>query len=480
MRGRAVLIRDLRTIDAGHRVEIADAIVAVEWMTAMAGESAGERCPAVEGWAEARGTLVTRDSWSLAYSHAALARGRPRRRTGILDSPTRGLRAPGGGQQTTAVPALLLTSDDLAGPRATVDPPTNNLEHPTSGHALFRDIIISPTMSRPKTAVVVGATNGIGRGIACRLAREGFRVVAVGRDREGREAEVLRFLGECSASASSSSAPSSSAECSSSSNGIGHEFRPCDAFELALVKSCARDIARDHESLDALVMTQGMATVQKFTPTSEGNDQKLTLHFWSRAAFAACLLPALRTTQPSAFMPGGPVVLSVLSGGVHSPYSQYRDDPELKEHYSISNAANFAGYYNDLFFDKLAVQPSNRGINFVHAAPGFVASNWGTEMPAWLRKPIRGMQRLMGKSIDECAEFMVRPMLQCADGGLELEPPPRPAGSTAEPRRGLYVMKEDGTGGKLTKGHTEEAMDAVWSSTEDVLGRAGIVLEGEG
>lgn len=219
--------------------------------------------------------------------------------------------------------------------------------------------------------------------------------------------------------------------------------------------------------IDALVMTQGMATIQKFTPTSEGNDEKLTLHYWSRAAFASCLMPALRSS-PSSIMPGGPVVLSVLSGGVHKPYTNYKNDPELKKHYSIPNAADFAGYYNDLFFDKLACNPANSNVNFVHAAPGIVASNWGTEMPVWLRMPIRGMQKVMGKSPDKCAGYMVQPILNCAKGneiGLDL------------PTTLLYVMKEDATSGRLTNGHTAEAQESVWETTKDVLGRAGVELE---
>lgn len=217
-------------------------------------------------------------------------------------------------------------------------------------------------MTRPKTAVVVGATNGIGKAISCRLAQEGFQIIAVGRAKEGRKSEVLDFLQKCSAGSDKESSDAV----------IKHEFRPCNAFELSQVKQCAQDIVRDYsggsdgnKGIDALVMTQGMATIQKFTPTTEGNDEKLTLHYWSRAAFANGLLPALRA--PSV-MTGGPVVLTVLSGGVHSPYSRYEDDPELKNNYSISNAADFAGYYTDLFFDKMAQR--NESINFVHAAPG--------------------------------------------------------------------------------------------------------------
>ena len=196
---------------------------------------------------------------------------------------------------------------------------------------------------------------GIGKGIACRLAAEGFQIIAVGRQKEGREAEVLDYLQQCTNSGTSST--------NSSSSNIKHEFRPCNAFELSQVQQCSQDIVNDHRGIDALVMTQGMATIQGFAPTSEGNDEKLTLHYWSRAAFANCLLPSLRS---STNMQGGSVVLSILSGGVHSPYSKYVDDPELKKNYSIQNAANIAGYYNDLFLDKLAVQEGNSSINFVH------------------------------------------------------------------------------------------------------------------
>lgn len=314
-------------------------------------------------------------------------------------------------------------------------------------------------MNTPKRAVVVGATNGIGKAISCRLAADGFSVVAVGRNKEGRGEEIQKYLNECSSSAAAKSGEGTKTQ---------HEFRPCDAFSLVQVKECAEGIVRDYGSsgVDALVMTQGMATVQGFTPTSEGNDEKITLHFWSRAAFAALLLPALRASS----MPGGAVVMTVLSGGVHSPYTKYNEDPELRKNYSIKNAADGAGYYTDLFFDKLAKQPSNQGVNFIHSAPGFVASQWGTEMPAYLRAPIRFMQKIGGKSPSKCASFMVQPILQCASGKIGLE---RPSSDC----QGLFIMNEDASSGKFTKLHNDEAMDSVWATTDTVLKKAGIALD---
>lgn len=111
---------------------------------------------------------------------------------------------------------------------------------------------------KPKIAVVVGATNGIGKGIACRLAQEGYQIIAVGRQKEGRKNEILQCLQECTNSGAASS------ESKGSSNNIKHEFRPCNAFELAQVKQCAQDIVRDNAAIDALVMTQGMVSERTY------------------------------------------------------------------------------------------------------------------------------------------------------------------------------------------------------------------------
>lgn len=308
----------------------------------------------------------------------------------------------------------------------------------------------------PRTAVVVGAAGGIGAACARRLAKAGFSVVGVGREKPGRSEKVVAELDKATASASE---PANGLD----TKKLRHEFRACDAFSLRGIKECADGIVKDHGSIDAVVLSQGMATTQGFTPTNEeGNDEKITLHFWSRAAMSNQLLPALRKST----MPNGPVVVSILSGGVHNVYNGYKDDPELRNTYSIPRAADMAGYYNDLFFDALARRPGNERINFIHASPGFVNSNWGTEFPWYIRSVVRCMQPL-GKSTDKCAEFMCQPALWSAAGETMME---RPNGGD----KGIFIMKEDATAGKLTKGHTSEAMKSVWGITGDVLKKAGI------
>ncbi len=284
-------------------------------------------------------------------------------------------------------------------------------------------------------AVVVGGTSGIGHGIAVRLAKGNASVTIVGRDAT-RGAAVVDEM--------------------KATGGTGSfRFLPCDAFLLENVRKTAEVIRADTPNLDILVVSQGMATLQGRTETAEGIDQKLALHYYSRMGFVGMLLPSLRA-QAAADPSFSPRVLSVLAAGAHSAYPHYKEDPEVKEHYSLANAAASACLYNDVAADALSRDPANKGIVFIHSAPGFIATNWGTEMPTALRWLIRGIQ-VFGRSIHDCAEFMLNPVLDPSiKGGFIL--------SGAEAQR---VSK--------TSAH-EDALAPVMAHTKEVLGKHGISL----
>mmetsp|Transcript_8882 Transcript_8882/g.11742 ORF Transcript_8882/g.11742 Transcript_8882/m.11742 type:complete len:297 (-) Transcript_8882:220-1110(-) len=276
-----------------------------------------------------------------------------------------------------------------------------------------------------KQALVVGGTGGIGKGIALRLARANVSVTIVGRN-EARGREVVTEMSTISTSKDST-----------------FDFIRSDVQLLSNVNECVQSFKNKHSKLDFLVLTQGIATTQGRTETEEGIDQKLSLHYFSRMAFVDYLLPLLEESQSAR-------VLSVLSGGVHSPYVQYRDDPELKKNYSIKNAADVAGFYNDLGLDSFSTE--NPNIVFVHSAPGFVNSDWGRQMPFYLRFPIRILQPLFGKSIHKCAEFMCEAMFN------------------PDLQGGFHLRSPDAEETQTTKLH-EEARDFVWKLTKEILNR---------
>ena len=120
----------------------------------------------------------------------------------------------------------------------------------------------------------------------------------------------------------------------------------------------------------------------------------------------------------------------------------------------------------------LLVFPVAQQLAFVHAAPGFVNTNWGTEMPWYIRGPVRALQ-VLGKSPADCAEAMTRPAFLTDD---ELASMRLASGGPGGGSPGVVVMGEAGTAASRTAGHTPEARASVWATTVAVLSRAGITL----
>lgn len=232
-----------------------------------------------------------------------------------------------------------------------------------------------------KKALVVGGTSGIGHGIAKTLATANYSVCIVGRNAT-RGQSIVQEL--------------------NSLGGKEHSFLPCDALLITNIYEFAEEYKKNNSQLDVLVLTQGTAALQRLD-TAEGIDRKLALHYFGRMAFIDALLPLLRKAEK-------PKVLSVLSAGHHRPYMHYRHDFELKDNYSIANAAYSVGFYTDVAFESLSKDPENSNVAFIHSYPGFVATNWGSTLPATLRFIVRFLQRF-ARSIDECGTHMCKAIL---------------------------------------------------------------------
>ena len=276
-------------------------------------------------------------------------------------------------------------------------------------------------------ALIVGGTSGIGAGMAQALAARHYQVVVAGRSAE-RGRQVIASL--------------------DATTGGQHKFVAVDCFDLSSVRAAVEEVG---EPVDVLVLCQGMATLQGYTPTEkDGLDEKLQLHYFSRIYASLLVCPHMQ--------PGGRV-LTVLSAGVHSKYKHCETDFELKDRYSIKNAADAAGFYTDAGFEALSQKFPN--VTFCHAAPGFVATAWGTEMPAVLRTlVIRPLQKMFGKSARDCGETLTR-------GLLDLPPP----SGDNDAQGGFYLMDEKGKIIDKAKGikHTDAERDLIWEKTLALL-----------
>jgi NAD(P)-dependent dehydrogenase (short-subunit alcohol dehydrogenase family) len=267
--------------------------------------------------------------------------------------------------------------------------------------------------NEPLLALVVGGTSGIGRGMAMKLAQENISVVIVGRNEEsGKEIiEEMRAL----------------------NNNQKYEFEKCDVQELSNVNKLSEDFLKKHKKLDFLVLTQGIGTFEK-EETKEGINQKLALHFYSRMGFIYKLLPLLKNSKK-------PKVISVLSGGVHYPYKDYKKDPDLQENYSLKNCANAAGFYNDLILNKFA--DDNKNVAFVHINPGFVYTNWGHQLPFYVRMMFPFIKPF-AKTKEECADYMCESLLDDNLNG------------------GFYIKGQYNENGNKTDLHNIDSMNFIW------------------
>jgi 3-oxoacyl-[acyl-carrier protein] reductase len=120
-------------------------------------------------------------------------------------------------------------------------------------------------MPEPRVAIVTGASRGIGRAIAERLARDGCTVVLVARSKES-----LHDVGEAIKAA----------------GGVA-EARPCDVGDGQALQELIESVASTHGRLDILVNNAGITRDGLILRMSDEDfDDVLRINL--RSAFVAC------------------------------------------------------------------------------------------------------------------------------------------------------------------------------------------------
>ena len=125
---------------------------------------------------------------------------------------------------------------------------------------------------RGKTAVITGASSGIGRLLARRFAREGARVALVAR----REAELRQLAGEIE-------------------QGGGQVLvLPCDVADRARVFACAEQATRVFGNIDILVNNAGYGHHRRFLEWDlDDMERMLRVNFLGTLYWTKALLPQM-------------------------------------------------------------------------------------------------------------------------------------------------------------------------------------------
>jgi NAD(P)-dependent dehydrogenase (short-subunit alcohol dehydrogenase family) len=230
---------------------------------------------------------------------------------------------------------------------------------------------------RGKVVVITGATAGIGKSAAERLAGLGARIVMVARD-QGRADQALAPLRAIAPNAA-------------------HCAYYADLSLLGEVKRVGAEIASAEPRIDVLVNNAGgFFPTRKIT--AEGIERTFALNHMAYFVLTHCLRERLLAAAPAR-------IISTASVA-HLPRVIDFDDLQTSKRYGLLVAYGRSKLCNILFTRELSRRWAGTGITVNCLHPGFVASRFGKESGGLLPLVLRAAQ-VFAISPEEGAETIV-------------------------------------------------------------------------
>lgn len=221
-----------------------------------------------------------------------------------------------------------------------------------------------------KTAVVTGATSGIGLAVMKTLLERGWRVLGIGRADE-----------RCQAAA-----------CALPKDAQFHFFR-ADLMQQSEVHRAATEISaylNEHgiEGLDALILNAG-CTRSFYSTTAEGFEQQFALNFLSGVLLTRLLLPLLCKAK-------GRVVWTGSNSHKHARV--HWEDVMLQRHYNPLTAYKQSKICSLLFSQAFNRRFVKRGVRMIVIDPGLVNTEIGCKDTGSLVRFIWNLRKRSGVS----------------------------------------------------------------------------------
>ncbi len=198
-----------------------------------------------------------------------------------------------------------------------------------------------------KTAVVTGATSGIGAVVARELAARGARLLIVARDPQRAQATLAAL-------------PASPAR--------AHAAHIADLSSLSDVKRVAAEIADQEAAIDILINNAGGVFPTRQV-TADGLEQTFALNHMSYFILTLGLLDRIKAA------PQGRVVST--ASRMHASYSLDFSDLQLAKRYNSYVAYGRSKLCNILFSRALARRLAGTSVTSNALHPGFVATAFG-------------------------------------------------------------------------------------------------------
>jgi NAD(P)-dependent dehydrogenase (short-subunit alcohol dehydrogenase family) len=203
---------------------------------------------------------------------------------------------------------------------------------------------------RDKVVVISGATSGIGRVAAAKLAAMGARIVIIARDR-ARGRDTLGQLRVISPQA-------------------GHTVHYADLSRLAEMRRVGAEIAAAESKIDVLINNAG-AIFARGAVTDDGFDRTFALNHMSYFVLTAALRSRLIAAAPAR-------IINTASNAHRRGHIDF-DDLQSIRNYRPSKAYGTSKLCNILFTRELARSLWGSGVTANSFSPGFVATRFGDQ-----------------------------------------------------------------------------------------------------
>jgi len=258
------------------------------------------------------------------------------------------------------------------------DPVVGNVEN-------VSDDVLSQRI-RGKTALIIGGTDGIGRGTALAMARRGVSVTVVGHS----PTKAACVVGNMSAIAKYPKQ---------------QHFRSyaVDLFTVKGQLGFTETVTASGAMFDYLVLTVGIWPDAKNPKTSDGVNKVLALDVLARFLTTRELITSLK--------PGARVMSILASTMAVPPLPRLPVIKEIalgKRKASLSRMLGTAGALGDTWMQKMVAHSKVPNISFIGTFPGVIADDLvahsGT-FPKWLRPILDWSVNVIGMKPEECGRL---------------------------------------------------------------------------
>ncbi|MDT0576300.1 SDR family NAD(P)-dependent oxidoreductase [Croceicoccus sp. F390] len=278
-----------------------------------------------------------------------------------------------------------------------------------------------------KTAVITGASSGIGLVVARELARDGWRVIAQGRNPERAEAALAEIR---------SNAPNAKVD-----------MLLADLSVMKNVSDFAAETGRLITKIDVLVNNAGFTPVEH-VETVDGLEQCFATNHLAAFLLTKRLLPLLKAAAP------GSQVINTASVAHKFIKDMKWDDLQQVRKFSESDAYTQSKLANILHVRALARRIEADGVRANAVHPGLVRTNFDAESGIKVK-----LLYIFGRP------FSITPK-QGADTILWLA-----RGGTPEANGQYFVKRKPGILTRAARSH--EGAERLWQISEDLVAKAG-------